>query len=350
MWKRGTSDTGVTCESSGSDGPLTHWSSCVSLFSPPQTHEALTAHAQSEGSVSSQSCPPMPRLPVQLLVLLIVLSCLTSFFLITPSLLSCSTSPCPQPEHGSRESHRLAIIVPFRDRFNELMQFVPHMTSFLMKQGIHFKIHVLNQVDDLRFNRASLINAGFSLVRGEADYIAMHDVDLLPLDDGLSYRFPGHGSPFHVSSPELHPKYHYPTFVGGIFIITSRDFELVDGMSNKYWGWGLEDDEFYVRLKEKKFSITRPQRITSGRNASFLHIDNKWHKRDTAKLFNQREVTKRRDRETGLHNLRFKLVAEHELVVDGSRCTVHDVHLICDTSQTPWCRSKSRVNQSSATP
>ena len=24
-------------------------------------------------------------------------------------------------------------------------------------------------------------------------------------------------------------------------------FQHVDGMSNKYWGWGLEDDEFFVR-------------------------------------------------------------------------------------------------------
>jgi hypothetical protein len=23
----------------------------------------------------------------------------------------------------------------------------------------------------------------------------------------------------------------------------------VDGMSNKYWGWGLEDDEFFVRYQ-----------------------------------------------------------------------------------------------------
>ena len=24
----------------------------------------------------------------------------------------------------------------------------------------------------------------------------------------------------------------------------------VNGMSNRYWGWGREDDEFYVRLKK----------------------------------------------------------------------------------------------------
>lgn len=31
--------------------------------------------------------------------------------------------------------------------------------------------------------------------------------------------------------------------------MTMKDFSKVNGMSNKYWGWGLEDDEFYLRLK-----------------------------------------------------------------------------------------------------
>lgn len=291
----------------------------------------------------------MPRRPVTVVLLLILLtiSCIT--FLLAPDSTPCSSSTCPGVQRLPRSDHRLAVIVPFRERFDELLRFVPHMSRFLQKQDIHFKIHVINQVDDLRFNRASLINVGFLLVHDQADYIAMHDVDLLPLDDDLSYRFPGHGSPFHVSSPDLHPKYRYATFVGGILLITAKDFKLVDGMSNKYWGWGLEDDEFFVRLKEKKLSITRPHGIKSGRNGSFVHNHKKSHKRDTAKLHNQREVTKRRDRETGLHNVQYKLVAEHELVISGSVCRVHDVQLKCNLSLTPWCQAKQRspVNPSS---
>lgn len=293
----------------------------------------------------------MPRLArAHVLVACIGLSCAASFFLLTPARLSCS--PC-RAGAGSQPApaadHRLAVLVPFRSRFDELLQFVPHMTSFLKKQALNFTIHIVNQVDELRFNRASLINAGFSLVGRDADYIAMHDVDLLPLNDGLSYGFPGHGTPFHVSSPDLHPKYHYATFVGGILLITSHDFELVDGMSNKYWGWGLEDDEFFVRLKEKKLTVSRPKGIKSGRNATFLHNHKKSHRRDTAKLFNQREVTKRRDRETGLHNLEFELVTQWHLVVNGSSCTVHDVRLICRRSLTPWCLPKSRTSSNNTT-
>jgi hypothetical protein len=46
-------------------------------------------------------------------------------------------------------------------------------------------------------------------------------------------------------------------------------FELVNGMSNKYWGWGLEDDEFYVRLKEAGLNVSRPVNITTGTENTF---------------------------------------------------------------------------------
>jgi len=101
--------------------------------------------------------------------------------------------------------HHLAIVVPFRDRFEELQDFVPHMHRYLKEKGISFTIYVVNQADSHRFNRASLINVGFLVARNEShDYIAMHDVDLLPLNKDLSYDYPENG-PFHVAAPHLHP-------------------------------------------------------------------------------------------------------------------------------------------------
>lgn len=91
------------------------------------------------------------------------------------------------------------------DRFNYYLNII--ITFFLILQ-----------IDRFRFNRASLINVGFLEINKEFDYIAIHDVDLLPINDELLYSFPNKG-PFHVSSPELHPRYHYSTFVGGILLI-----------------------------------------------------------------------------------------------------------------------------------
>lgn len=89
-------------------------------------------------------------------------------------------------------------------------------------------IHNIFWVDlSFRFNRASLINAGYNVaVENNCDYIAMHDVDLLPLNKDLSYSYPELG-PFHVAGPNLHPKYHYKTFVGGILLINTEQFMTV---------------------------------------------------------------------------------------------------------------------------
>ncbi|XP_043794665.1 beta-1,4-galactosyltransferase 7 isoform X2 [Apis laboriosa] len=199
--------------------------------------------------------------------------------------------------------HRLAILVPFRDRFEELLIFAPHIKQFLDKQNIDYHIFVLNQIDRFRFNRASLING-----------------------------------PFHVSSPELHPRYHYSTFVGGILLIKREHFIQVNGMSNKYWGWGLEDDEFYVRLKEAGLTVIRPQNISTGTHNTFKHIHDRNHrKRDMIKCYNQREVTRKRDRQTGLNNVSYKILGTITMTIENTPLTVLNISLMCDKMITPWC-------------
>ena len=142
------------------------------------------------------------------------------------------------------EGHRLAVLVPFRNRHEELQDFVPHVHRFLVRQGVRHEIWIINQADSyrsaaslvlsylsmcvcvvcVRFNRASLLNTGFKLSRDQCDYIVMHDVDLLPMNDDLKYSYPSSG-PYHISSPSLHPLYHYKTFVGGVLSLTREQFQ-----------------------------------------------------------------------------------------------------------------------------
>ena len=49
-----------------------------------------------------------------------------------------------------RTRHKLAVIVPFRDRYTEMLTFVPHIHKYLNAKNIDHKIYVINQVDDLR--------------------------------------------------------------------------------------------------------------------------------------------------------------------------------------------------------
>lgn len=45
--------------------------------------------------------------------------------------------------------NKLAVLVPFRDRFEELLQFAPHMKQFLDKQNIDYHIFILHQVKEI---------------------------------------------------------------------------------------------------------------------------------------------------------------------------------------------------------
>ena len=47
--------------------------------------------------------------------------------------------------------HKLAVIVPFRDRFEELLEFAPHIHKYLNKQKIRHHIYVINQIDNYRY-------------------------------------------------------------------------------------------------------------------------------------------------------------------------------------------------------
>lgn len=64
--------------------------------------------------------------------------------------------PCPNHAQASAANdaswgpHKLALIVPFRERFEELLEFVPFMHTFLNKKKIRHKILVINQVDHYR--------------------------------------------------------------------------------------------------------------------------------------------------------------------------------------------------------
>lgn len=233
--------------------------------------------------------------------------------------------------------HKLALVVPFRERFEELLVFVPFMHTFLNKKHIRHKILVVNQVDHLRFNRASLINVGYMESGNDTDYIAMHDVDLLPMNEALDYSFPEEG-PFHVASPELHPLYHYNTYVGGILLLTKQHYKMCNGMSNRFWGWGREDDEFFRRLKTAGLQLFRPKGIKTGYK-TFRHIhDPAWRKRDQKRIAAQKQEQFKVDPTGGLTNLRYMVEARQEVTIGGAPCTVISAKLECDLDDTPWCQ------------
>jgi len=285
------------------------------------------------------------RLPKRTLLLGIFTACMFCLLLISFNVLLQNeelrdvTSEALSNDRLVHDSKpRLAILVPFRNRFDELIVFVPQLSEFLRTQDIgSFKFYILNQSRRYRFNRGALANVGYLLAKRSSDYIAIHDVDLIPINKDLSYSYPEDG-PFHLSSPDYHPQYNYKKYFGGILLINNKQFELINGMSNRYFGWGLEDDDFYARVRAANLPILRPQNLSTDRTNTFLHIHNN-QKRDSFKSKEQQDVLRRRDKQTGLSNIRFSINAKHNITIDDHYdCTVYNIELSCNTKETPWCQ------------
>ena len=47
--------------------------------------------------------------------------------------------------------HKLAVVVPFRERFEEMMEFVPYMHKYFNLQKIRHHIYIVNQIDGYRW-------------------------------------------------------------------------------------------------------------------------------------------------------------------------------------------------------
>jgi hypothetical protein len=57
--------------------------------------------------------------------------------------------------------HKVAIVVPYRNREKNLLYFLRHMHMFLIKQNIHYCIYIVEPITNLTFNRGLLMNIGF---------------------------------------------------------------------------------------------------------------------------------------------------------------------------------------------
>ena len=53
-------------------------------------------------------------------------------------------------DDASWGDHRMAVVVPFRDRFDELLEFAPSLHRFLCTQRVRHQIFVVNQADYFR--------------------------------------------------------------------------------------------------------------------------------------------------------------------------------------------------------
>ena len=134
--------------------------------------------------------------------------------------------------------HNVAIIIPYRNRLGQLAVFLRHIHPFLRRQDLHYRIYIINQADEHLFNRAMLMNVGFTEAMQDYswDCCIFHDVDLLPEDDRNLYTCPTQPRHMSVAMDKFKYKLPYKTIFGGVAGLSVDHFRTLNGFSNQFWG------------------------------------------------------------------------------------------------------------------
>ena len=171
--------------------------------------------------------------------------------------------------------HKLGVIVPYRNRYEHLVEFKTHIVQYLKSSNIDFKIIIVEQDDAKLFNRGMILNIGAKYAKElGCDYIVFHDVDMLPIDVDYSYsNIPLHLATNFITKNGEKKREMFDQYFGGVTMITMADFEKINGYSNKYWGWGFEDDDLFLRCQEHNIKLQNSNIKNIGRNGVSLKFN-----------------------------------------------------------------------------
>ncbi|KAG7517265.1 hypothetical protein JOB18_003061 [Solea senegalensis] len=155
---------------------------------------------------------------------------------------------------------KVAVIIPFRKRDEHLKYWLHYLHPVLQRQQLDYGIYVINQDGDEIFNRAKLLNVGYTEALKEYEYecFVFSDVDLIPMDDRNTYRCFSQPRHLSVSMDKFGFRLPYYQYFGGVSSMSKEQYMKINGFPNNYWGWGGEDDDIYNRLVSRGMSISRP--------------------------------------------------------------------------------------------
>uniref|UniRef100_A0A0N4ZGW0 Beta-1,4-N-acetylgalactosaminyltransferase n=1 Tax=Parastrongyloides trichosuri TaxID=131310 RepID=A0A0N4ZGW0_PARTI len=164
-----------------------------------------------------------------------------------------------------KTKHKVAIVVPYKNRENHLRIFLHNIHNILQRQYIDYIIFLVEPIGNVTFNRGKLINIGYveALKQYNFNCFILHDVDLIPENDKNIYKCTKY--PRHMTSHinKFNYTLYYENHFGGAVAFKIKDFKRINGFNNHYWGWGYEDDDLYNRLKSNNMVMTRyPPRLS----------------------------------------------------------------------------------------
>ncbi|CAF0925443.1 unnamed protein product [Adineta ricciae] len=169
---------------------------------------------------------------------------------------------------GVTSAQRTAIIVPLQGRAYNAKAFLLNMHAFLRRQQLTYIIFLIEQIlpGSPQFNKGRLFNTAVRYIQQKnlnITCLILHDVDLLPEDDGNFYtcesKHPKHTTS-RVRSLGTNTGYmrYYEFLIGGVLLLSFDMYKKLNGFSNLYWGWGGEDDDLALRLIQRQMCVVRP--------------------------------------------------------------------------------------------
>lgn len=170
--------------------------------------------------------------------------------------------------------HKLGIILPYRDRYDQLGEFNKHIQYYLKDKSIDYEIIIIEQDNSKLFNRGMLLNIGFKHAEDlGCDYVVFHDIDMIPINVDYSYsKIPLHLATGFVKNKNIN-RIIFDQYFGGVTMFTVRDFKKINGYSNKYWGWGYEDDDLLLRCKKSGLKLDKLKIENKGNHIQSLKFN-----------------------------------------------------------------------------
>ncbi|XP_047222967.1 beta-1,4-galactosyltransferase 2 isoform X1 [Girardinichthys multiradiatus] len=207
-----------------------------------------------------------------------------------------------------RPRWKVAIIIPFRHRENHLKYWLHYLHPILRRQKIDYGIYIINQLGEDTFNRAKLLNVGYTEALKDAEYdcFIFSDVDLIPMDDRNLYHCYDQPRHFAIAMDKFGFRLPYAGYFGGVSGLSKKQFLKINGFPNEYWGWGGEDDDIYNRITLNGMKVSRPD-VRIGRYRMIKHERDK-HNEPNPQRFNKIQNTKNTMKKDGISSLTYKLV------------------------------------------
>jgi len=172
-----------------------------------------------------------------------------------------------------KNRHKLGLIVPYRNRPSQLIEFKKIIKDYLTTQNVEYELIIVEQTPHKTFNRGKLLNIGFNVAKQlNCDYVIFHDVDMLPVNVDYSYS----DIPLHLATnflPKSINRMIFDEYFGGVTLFPVNLFEKINGYSNEYWGWGYEDNDLLHRCKLNRIDLDKKEMKMMGGNTAALKFN-----------------------------------------------------------------------------